>query len=110
MPNHSRPTVAAWCENGAASASERSTERRESVQSKGFGAASSSPCVSGLPPTDLVVLARATIAMRPTADSRSLPDDAPRLGGDLGQPFRTIAWCVHALPRAGNRPTPIEGF
>src|ERR1700686_2948169 len=30
--------------------------------------------------------------------------------GDLGEPFRAIAWCVHALPRAGNRPTPIQGF
>src|ERR1017187_1139741 len=30
--------------------------------------------------------------------------------GDLGEPFRAIAWCVHALPCAGNRPTPIKGF
>src|ERR1017187_8696328 len=30
--------------------------------------------------------------------------------GDLGEPFRAIAWCVHALPRTGNRPTPINGF
>src|ERR1019366_3869560 len=40
------------------------------------GAGSSSRCVSGLRPTDLVVLAHATIAMSPTAGSRSPPGDA----------------------------------
>ena len=34
MLNHSRPTVAAWCENDAASASEQSTKPPEWVQSK----------------------------------------------------------------------------
>src|SRR6202158_1227511 len=29
---------------------------------------------------------------------------------DLGEPFRAIAWCVHALARAGNRRTPLKAL
>jgi hypothetical protein len=30
--------------------------------------------------------------------------------GDLGEPLRAIAWCVRALPRAGDGPAAVKSF
>ena len=78
-PIHSRPRAAAWCGSDAASASERSTKRRGWGRSRESAAAISWPDVSGLPPTDLVVLAGARPLRRRTAGSRTRHGGARRL-------------------------------
>src|SRR6266699_3451305 len=50
------------------------------------------------------------LAQRPQGVQLLVVDLRPAMHagfGDLGEPLRAIARCVHALPRAGNRPTPI---
>src|ERR1700730_10349412 len=46
------------------------------------------------------------LAQRPQGIQLLVVDLRPAMHAgfaDLGQPFRAIAWCVHTLPRAGNR-------
>src|SRR3984893_11360515 len=53
------------------------------------------------------------LAQRPQGVQLLVVDLRPAMHAgfcDLAEPLGAIAWCVHALPRAGNRPTPIKGF
>jgi len=100
MPNHSRPTAAAWCEIDAASASEQSTERLEWVQSKESGAAIHRPVF----PAFRQQISSYLLAQRPQGVQLLVVDlrTAMHAGfGDLGEPFRAIALCVYFLTCAG---------
>ena len=78
-PVRSRPTAAAWYGSDGASASERSTKRRGSGQSKESAAAISWPDVSGIPRIALGALPGAKLLRHRTADSRSRRVGARRL-------------------------------
>src|SRR5260221_9110745 len=79
MPNRGRPTVVAWCESDAASASERSAETLEWVQWKESDAANSLRYVSGLPPTGHIAPADVESAAHRVVDGKTRRGGVRRL-------------------------------